>query len=69
MLIDYIIYIDKQIQNVYEVTKKQSDSQHWTNHRKGRLTASKFKDIYTTTEKLKNNDSMAYPDILELVMG
>ena len=69
MFTDSIIYSDQQIQNIYEITKKQSDSQHWTNHRKGRLTASKFKDIYAATKKLKNNDSAAYPDKLALVMG
>ena len=69
MFTDSIIYSDKQIQNIYEITKKQSDSHRWTNHRKGRLTASKFKDIYTATKKLKNSDSMAYPDILALVLG
>ena len=58
MFTDSIIYSDKQIQNIYEITKKQSDSHRWTNHRKGRLTASKFKDIYTATKKLKNSDSM-----------
>ena len=36
MFTDSIIYSDEQIQNIYEITKKQSDSQHWTNHRKGR---------------------------------
>ena len=69
MFTDSIIYSDQQIQNIYEITKKQSDSQHWNNHRKGRLTASKFKDIYTATKKLKNNDSAAYPDSLALAMG
>ena len=68
MFTNPIIYSDEQIQNIYEITKKQSDSQHWNNHRKGRLTASKFKDIYTPTKKLKNSDSMVYPDILALVM-
>ena len=47
-----IIYSGEQIQNIYAITKKQSDSQHWNNHRNGRLTASKFKDIYTATKKL-----------------
>ena len=28
MFTDSIIYSDKQIQNIYEITKKQSDSQH-----------------------------------------
>ena len=69
MFTDSVIYSDKQIQDIYEITKKQSDSQHWTNNRRGRLTASKFKDTYTATKKLKNSDSMAYPDILALVMG
>ena len=68
MFTDSIIYSDQQIQNIYEITKKQSDRQHWANHRKGRLTASKFKDIYTATKKLKNGDSVAYSDILALVM-
>ena len=78
MFTDFIICSDKQIQNIYRITKKnknkktktktkqnkknQSDSQHWTNHRKGRLTASK-------TEKPKSSDSMTYLDILALVMG
>ena len=70
MFTDSIIYSDPQIQNIYEITKKkQSDSQHWTNYRKERLTASKFKDIYTATKKLKSSDSVAYPDIIALVMG
>ena len=69
MFADSIIYSDPQIQNIYEITKKQSDSQHWANHRKERLTASKFKDIYTATKKLKNSDSVAYPHIIALVMG
>ena len=68
MFTDSIICSDKQIQNIYEITKKQSESQLWTNHRKGRLTASKFKDICTATKKLKSSDSMAYPDIITLVM-
>ena len=29
MFTDSIIYSDKQIQNIYEITKKQSDSQYW----------------------------------------
>ena len=37
MFTDSIIYSDEQIQKIYKTTKKQSDSQHWTNHRKGRL--------------------------------
>ena len=83
MFTDSIICSDKQIQNIYRITKKkkktktktkqnkknQSDSQHWTSHRKGRLTASKLKDIYTATEKPKSSDSMTYLDILALVMG
>ena len=69
MFTDSIICSDKQIQNIYKITKKkekkktktkqnkknQSDSQHWTSHRKGRLTASKLKDIYTATEKPKSS--------------
>ena len=69
MFTDSIIYSDKQIQNIYEITRKQSDSQHWPNHRKGRLTASKLKYIYTATKTLKNNNSMAYPNILALLVG
>ena len=42
-----------QIQNIYTATKEQSDSQIWFDQRKGRITASKFHQVYTRVNTLK----------------
>ena len=43
---DSLLLSDDQIKRVYENTQAQSNSQEWFSQRCGRLTASKFKDIF-----------------------
>ena len=47
---------DDEISTIYEKTVSQSDSKFWFEQRKGRTTASKFKQIYTRMESLKVSD-------------
>jgi len=50
-----ITITQKQIKNVYNATKQQSESQVWIDQRKGRITASKFYQVYTRMNTVQNN--------------
>ena len=47
-----------QIKSIYQNTIKQSESEEWVEQRKGRLTASKFKRIYTRMQSIKNDPTI-----------
>ncbi|XP_066930803.1 uncharacterized protein [Clytia hemisphaerica] len=59
---------DDQITKIYEKTVSQSNSKFWFEQRKGRITASNFKKIYTRMESLKTSDEDPIP-LLKDVMG
>lgn len=48
---------NEQINLIYTITKKQSESNIWFNQRKGRITASKFHQVYTRVNSLKTATS------------
>eukprot|EP00111_Clytia_hemisphaerica_P016201 TCONS_00047932-protein len=66
--IEAITLSDDQISKVYEKTVAQSNSEFWVEQRKGRITASKFKKVFTRMESLKKSDQEPIP-LLKEIMG
>ena len=68
-----ISFSDAQIEVVNKKTVVQSDSEIWFQHRNGRITASKFRRIYTRSKTLQTLDKTALIDaskaVLSEVMG
>lgn len=59
-----------QIDSIYQNTITQSKSKFWFEQRKGRITASKFKKIYTRMNTLKNENSTEDPTpLISEIMG
>ena len=53
-----LLITKEQINNIYENTKEQSNTQLWHNLRKGRITASKFHNVYTKVNTvIKNSET------------
>ena len=59
---------DDEISTIYNKTVSQSDSKFWFEQRKGRITASRFKQVYTRMESLKVTDEDPIPTLND-VMG
>ena len=58
----------EQINYVYNVTKTQSKSEIWINQRKGRITASNFKNVYSKANKTAITDEQPV-EMISLLMG
>ena len=61
---DSLVLSDDQIKRVYENTQAQSNSQEWFSQRCGRLTASKFKEIFNCAKRLKSHSDLQCPEEL-----
>ena len=57
-----------EIAIIYDKTTMQSNSEFWFNQRKGRITASKFKRVFTRMETLKKIDCDPTP-LLQDILG
>ena len=70
MFADSLFYSDDQIKVVYNSTISQANSQEWVTQRHGRVTASKFKDIYHCALKLKSQVKKECPPyIISNILG
>ena len=69
VFVESLYFTHDQIKLVYELTKLQSNSNEWKEHRKARFTASKFKSIFACAEKHYGNTHDEYPLIISSVMG
>jgi len=56
-----------QISTVYGKTVAQSNSKFWVEQRKGRITASKFKKVFTRMESLKKSEDDPIPIVNEIM--
>ena len=59
----------EDIATLYQKTVGQFENAEWINQRKGRLTASKFKSIYTRTTTLQNNPNEDPSNLISTVLG
>ena len=67
---DSLLLSDDQIKRVYENTQGQSNSQEWFSQRCGRLTASKFKEIFNCAKRLKSHSDPQCPEeLVPKIMG
>ena len=57
------------IEAINHKTKKQSDCDEWHNQRKGRITASKFKRVFTRMRSLKNNPDCDPSILVSTILG
>ena len=54
-------FSDNYLQVIEKMTRTQSKSHHWNEHRKGRLTASKHHDVFTKVNTLAKHKSSYSP--------
>ena len=67
---DSLLLSDDQIKGVYENIQAQSKSQEWFSQKCGRLTASKFKEIFNCAKRLKScSDAQRPEELVAKIMG
>ena len=59
----------EDIKSICDITVKQSDNSEWFDYRKGRLTASKFRKVYTKMNSLRKDESKDYTKAVSDLMG
>ena len=65
-----LLLSDDQIKRVYENTQAESNSQEGFIQRCGRLTASKFKEVFNSAKRLKNHSDPQCPEeLVARIMG
>ena len=62
-------YTDQDYKAIEKETRGQADNPVWLNQRDGRITASKFRDVYTRVESFKKNDNTDMDSIISRVLG
>ena len=67
---DSVLLSDEQIRRVYENIQAQSKSQEWFSQRCGRLTTSKFKEIFNCAKRLQSHSDPQCPEeLIAKIMG
>ena len=61
LLLRKLCFTGKDIQNIEKSTQGQSDSNAWKQHRKGRLTSSKYHELYSKINSISKVRSSTHP--------
>ena len=68
-LIASLDFTEEDVTALYKNTVGQSNNSEWTEQRKGRLTASKFKSIYTRAKTLEKDPKQDPSSVLSSILG
>lgn len=64
---DALSFNDNQLKEIEKATRSQSQSFQWKSQRRGRITSSRFHDVYTKVNSLKASKGQIKPKTLPLI--